>query len=571
MVISAGTSMIVTMPSSLLQTEPPRPARAELLCLAGAILLGAILRLAYPVRMAIEHFDEGVYASNFWFGAEEGYEYPARHLYAPPLLPAAIEWTMIIASLCGVRPTGFIPMIPSLFAGLATIPSIWWIGRRWFGPSAGIVSAWLVAASDFHTSYSRAALTDVPVCLFILWGIYFTWQALLTGTRRDIIFAAVFTALGWWTKYNGWLPLAVGLSGAAAWQLTLPRAERQFVPFGQRWLMVASLSFLLWVPVLIGLQKHGGYQAVAANHSQFVEGFAKWPANAGRQLDHIAFYDGPLRNVVDALTIRGANQIASYLPPNWVGWLPIVLLLVGMVTTCLVCHRLRTKLPTSGAYWALLAWLCGLTLATPCYHPYPRLMMPWALAVWLGCGLIVQCALSSGLIFTLTFPSKNQSWKPKWLETSIAIWLIIATVLRCQFETAYAWQDRSNFARAMESFASQIKRSTVALGFPEDEAIAYVFGSPPAVFHLKASHLSLVGPAQNLAFADKSSPRPTFLIWTGQSLDDRTFTGALESRRDRFILEQSEQVDQSDLILLDDPEDLGLFVWPNVNLDRLRN
>ena len=104
--------MIVIMPPSLPQTEQPRPARAELLCLAGAILLGAILRLAYPGRMAIEHFDEGVYASNFWFGAEEGYEYPARHLYAPPLLPAAIEWTMILASLCGIRPTGLIPMIP---------------------------------------------------------------------------------------------------------------------------------------------------------------------------------------------------------------------------------------------------------------------------------------------------------------------------------------------------------------------------------------------------------------------------------------------------------------------------
>ena len=372
--------MIVIMPPSLPQTEQPRPARAELLCLAGAILLGAILRLAYPGRMAIEHFDEGVYASNFWFGAEEGYEYPARQLYAPPLLPAAIEWAMFIAALGGIRPTGFSPMIPSLIAGLATIPSIWWVGRRWFGPSAGIVSGWLVAASDFHSSYSRAALTDVPVCLFILWGVYFTWQALQTGTRRSIILAAVFTALAWWTKYNGWLPLAVGLSGAAAWQMRLPRAERQLVQVGKRWLLIASLSFLLWSPVLIGLQSHGGYAAVAANHRQYVEGFTDWTANAELQLENIAYYDGPLRHLIEPWMMRRANQFIDHLPPSWLGWLPIILLLLGTVTICLLCHYRRVTLPSKGANWALLAWICGLTVATPCYHPYPRLVMPWMLA-----------------------------------------------------------------------------------------------------------------------------------------------------------------------------------------------
>jgi dolichyl-phosphate-mannose-protein mannosyltransferase len=548
--------MIVTMPPSLPHTEQPRPARAELLCLAGAILLGAILRLAYPGRMAIEHFDEGVYASNFWFGADEGYEYPARHLYAPPLLPAAIEWTMIIASLCGIRPTGFIPMIPSLVAGLATIPSIWWVGRRWFGPSAGIVSAWLVAASDFHSSYSRAALTDVPVCLFILWGVYFTWQALQTGTRRDIILAALLTSLAWWTKYNGWLPLAVGLSGAAAWQVTLPRDERQLLQVAQRWLLVAGLAFILWSPVLIGLQKHGGYHAVAANHRQYVEGFAKWPRNTGQQLTHVASYDGPLRPLYESTAASYFMIKTGIWVPRRIGWLPTILLFCGTVMMCLACSYRRLKLPTRGANCAVLAWICGLTLATPCYHAYPRLMLPWMVAAWLGVGLMAQFAIDCQVISALRPGSTTRPWRPQWLELGIAGWLI-ASVLTVR--TFHAWEDRGGLAKTVDWCSLHIKGETVTDGFPADEAIVYVYGLPAAVFRLKADGLALVAPVANFSFVDSSNPRPTYFLFPAHLQHDAEFHQEWEAKRNRFGQVWPKSYPYSDLVRFDGDNDSGIF------------
>ena len=53
-------------------------------------------------RSAVEHFDEGVYASNIYFAAPE-YAYPLQRFYAPPLLPALIEAGMIVglAAECG--------------------------------------------------------------------------------------------------------------------------------------------------------------------------------------------------------------------------------------------------------------------------------------------------------------------------------------------------------------------------------------------------------------------------------------------------------------------------------------
>ena len=531
-------------------------SRTEWLWLLGAVLFGAILRLSFPGRMAVEHFDEGVYASNFWFEVERGGEYPARHLYAPPLLPMAIEWTMIVASLCGIKPTGCIPMIPSLISGLATIPSMWWVGRRWFGPSAGIVAAWLVAASDFHASYSRAALTDVPVCLFMLWGVYFIWQALQSGTRRDILLAGLFTGLAWWTKYNGWLPLAIGLSGGTAWQLFLPRTERNLRQFATRWMLIALTAFVIWTPVLWGLQKHGGYAAVAANHRQYVESLEWWPENAARQLQFVGRYDnwlGASVELIEARQIQINNRamaaealenrvvfepitIVTLPEPNWgFGWLggtpPTLQLWQKYERTVVVMSWIATPLAlflvtlASGlwsiirdnrsqrglAIWLLGAWVIGLSLATPCYHTYPRLALPWLIAVWLGVGLAVESYCKQPISPVEAVSRFGSRWQAGRIITVIAGWLLMCSLTRALAGTSHAWQDRSRLQADATKIASSLREAARAEGHPNNEVIVYVYADPALVFSLKSNGLPLVAPVQSPEDAIQSHPRPTFL------------------------------------------------------------
>ena len=93
------------MPRSPSPTEPPAiddRARASLrlegTLLGFIILLGLGLRALRPDAIAIEHFDEGVYASNLYCGhLDPPFAYPMRHLYAPPLFPALLEWAQILA------------------------------------------------------------------------------------------------------------------------------------------------------------------------------------------------------------------------------------------------------------------------------------------------------------------------------------------------------------------------------------------------------------------------------------------------------------------------------------------
>src|SRR5687768_9788540 len=114
-------------------------ARRELVLLAVILAVGAALRIAAASRSAVEHFDEGVYASNFWFGPPD-FAYPDRSLYAPPLLPALIEAGMV----AGLAPNTA-ALLPGMAAASATIVALWWLGRTWFGPGVGLTAAALCA------------------------------------------------------------------------------------------------------------------------------------------------------------------------------------------------------------------------------------------------------------------------------------------------------------------------------------------------------------------------------------------------------------------------------------------
>lgn len=523
----------------------------EMLWVWGAIFAGMCLRVAVPERMGVEHFDEGVYASNFWFDAENGYSYPARFLYAPPLLPAAIEWTLILASLMGIEPVGFVPMIPSLVAGIAMVPSIWWVCRRWFGPIAGLTAAWLIATSDFHVSYSRAALTDVPVCFLVLWAVYFIWMSLqgtadpLPSHQKNrgskgkisawrprwvaILLAGGFTGLAWWTKYNGWLSLAIGFAGGAFWQFLLPTDQRRVRRVLLTLLLISGVAVIVWLPVLWGLQQHGGYAAVAANHRQYVVGIRGWLNSAGSQLNVVRIYENPLSAfyTTDQLTggqplspvgtalgsiDNGQGKPATSLLRETI--FPLVSLLVVPFGALVLSATASLKMSLNSQRGErmlpaclVLAWVAGLSVATPFYHPYPRLVMPWLCAIWLGLGIAFEKWLQS----KPTGTSLNHSRPFSRPLAGLAISLMLISVVRQLTGSGFGWEDRTAIQSVSKVFASAARRETERQGFAKDEAIIYVIGEPAMVYGLKAEGLPAVGPVQDLGFMNLPVQRPTFV------------------------------------------------------------
>jgi Glycosyltransferase family 87 len=78
----------------------------------------------------------------------------------------------------------------------AAVAAAWWLGRRAYGPSAGIVAAATVAVCTIHVAYSRAAVSDVPLTLGVAVAL-----ALMVKGRLELAGLAVGVATGF--KYPG--------------------------------------------------------------------------------------------------------------------------------------------------------------------------------------------------------------------------------------------------------------------------------------------------------------------------------------------------------------------------------
>ncbi|MEZ6063181.1 MAG: glycosyltransferase family 39 protein [Planctomycetaceae bacterium] len=259
-------------------------SRQEVVLVLLAAALGLLLRCVATDRMAIEHFDEGVYASSAWYDDATGEPYPARHLYAPPLLPTMIR---LAGWLPGGNSVG--PFLPGLLLGTLTVLVVWYTGRSFFGLCGGLVAVFLAAMSDFHVLYSRMALTDVPVLCFICLSVVLGAGGIQQRSVRVMGLAGLACGLAWWTKYSGWLPLAIVGSGSVLWFVVTGRRQISIVTLLKLLLTMAAVAALCFAPWLWSLQDEGGYAAVAQNHRAYLntDGFSGWRQ---RLASHVTYH-----------------------------------------------------------------------------------------------------------------------------------------------------------------------------------------------------------------------------------------------------------------------------------------
>ena len=510
-------------------------SRIELATVIVLFLIGVAVRVAFPSAMAVEHFDEGVYSSNLWC-PDTDFQYPDRHLYAPSLLPALIEWSLMLFG-----PTRWAPMVPSLVFGILTVPLIWWVGRSWFGPAAGLSAAALAALSDYHILFSRSALTDVTLGFWLLLAVYFFEQTFRTLNPARAVIAGVVTGLAWWTKYNGWLPLAISLSGLLAWSFFAPREERQLDRRLMLWAVAVLTALAVWSPFWWSLPH--GYSEVAANHRQYVVGFAGWWSGLTRQLQTLLYL---VRGSTGLSVIAVVTLMASSMPRPSRRWIdkkypPPPLLPVR--------KELRLK-PTE---WLLLAWWAGLTLVTPIYRPFPRLVLPWVLASFLGFAWLL---FSTSRLENVRIPRK--------VAILLSLLLLIASIGLEFVEVpkprdarlVSGWQSRTALADIAQQIQIAAHQAVVERGVQMvggKRAVLYVFAEPGLFFHLPADDLALA-PVGNLDFAKVNAPAtglPTFLVTGPHAHRSPSFNAQAAAHATRLELVQRWPYAASDFVLLD--------------------
>ena len=191
----------------------------------------------------------------------------------PAFVCSAVVSVLVEIAQLFLSPSHLGTLLVSLLAGCGTILLVWQVGRRWFGAEAGIAAATFAAFSDFHILYSRMVLTDVLFCFWLLFAVWLIWESFRKADYRWGATAGVATGLAWASKYNGWLAVAIGISGLIAWAVATKTSAKVFKRNILLWFIIAIVAGTVWSPVLFGLPDPG-YSAVSDNHAKYIVGLS---------------------------------------------------------------------------------------------------------------------------------------------------------------------------------------------------------------------------------------------------------------------------------------------------------
>jgi hypothetical protein len=202
--------------------------------------------------------------------------------------------------------------------------------------------------------------------------------------------------------------------------------------------------------------------------------------------------------------------------------------------------------------WLLLAWILGLLVSTPAYTPYPRLVLPWLVAIWLGASAqIGLLAKRPAAAESPEQPQQKLNWRPFLVPGAVwvcglVLWAFVGRGARSAFAEA-AWQDRAARERVVLQAADIAARS--AGGTPPKSPLFLTYGEPAIFFHLKAHHYDaqVVGAFDFLAPGKFQATQPAFVL----AYETPELKKLLAPYQDRLTLMTIFDDTPSDIVLLD--------------------
>ncbi|MFM9114796.1 MAG: hypothetical protein ACKOU6_01375, partial [Planctomycetota bacterium] len=419
-------------------------------------------------------------------------------------------------------------------------------------------------------------------------------------------------------KYNGWLPLAI--LGAAVPLNAVQSGLRHARGLGPKWqlrdwverlvilISIAIIAALLWSPVVFGLRSTGGYAAVAANHGRYVVGLNGWWNSLLTQWHHLKFLDSGLGIVLAPVLAASflARRAAGWQRTTgllllliavslWIGSVSTWLLFVVVTSIASVASSAASSAAGSSAAGSsvagssaaefivpppaggplVTAWLVGLVAATPCYHPYPRLLLPalvalllataWSLDWWLTSPQAPFRQLASSPTRSSTHqpsrePSREPSALPHVLLYITALGLICGALAtgrgKACTEVPAVWQSRRDLLRATAELRDQVVDPATRVAFTEPREVFYVYGEPAVYYHLNALGERLVFPVGSFDFLRRDIPPglTVYFLFGPHAADDAAFIQEWQEQRTHFEPVAETRVRPSPLSALDAPQ-----------------
>ena len=455
-------------------------------------------------------------------------------MFSPPLYFTTVGAALWLFGGAADR----VAVLVNVLVGTGTVAAIWWVGRSWFGPRAGIIAAVLLALNGFHILLSRVVLTDA---VFSFWFLLSIGAIVYAVDRRDLrlaVLAGIVTALAWNTKYHGWFTLLItGVALAPLiWRERGSGSWRKPLAVWGVAALVAALLYLPWAAYMRGYS--GGYGGIVSYYTAMLR--VEWLDNVGRQIGQQAFMEGMITRsaplaalgagwLVDARRAAGNSRLALAAVGLGAGGL-----LIGEsgVSALLAIAAIPMLLREFDAYRSrvLICWMGLWLVAAPIYHPYARLILPFTIGTFLLSGWVIDRALGH---------AAARGRAPAVVALAgAALVALLSAVLRS--DVGNSWYPSRDVAHAAEAIAAEVGPG---------ETI-FVVGEPPLVHYLRVAGRS--SPSRtNLADLDTLTT-PAYLVTGVYTQRAPNLRKHVNGMRDRLSPMAVLRFNPNDLRLLDD-------------------
>lgn len=447
-------------------------ARREWIAMAVVLALGITARAWRPSTLGLNQFDEGVYAitaAGLTDAGAQAPSFPGLVRFAPPVYYSLVALSYTLSG----HASDVAAVMVNVVAGSLTILAVWFLGRRWFAPTAGVAAAAILALNEFHITFSRSGLTDITFLLLFITALALIAAAIRRQSVAWAILAGVAVGAAWNTKYHGWFAV-VAAAGALVPQVwrdrrALPKLYR---PVGLLACVAvtAALCYLPWAWYVE--TKAGGYAALAAAQRGLLS--SAWLGNLAAQASMQGYFDGPFSRCALplAITLSVCTLPAEQRSRRFVPVLILVslasLVLGSAATALLLAAAAVPALINQDRYesWMLLSWLALFFVSTPLYFPYARLLLPFVVGTHLAAAVCLASVIGAE-------PAAGTRRITPYLAGGVAAAVLVLSVSLLR-GSAHTWRP----ARSMADAANAMTRA-----IPPGERVIVV-GEPPVGFYL---------------------------------------------------------------------------------------
>ena len=527
--------------------RPPEPTNSTPVSVREGTLALAVIALAFALRIwlistvGLEHYDEGVYAMSGLGLADEAQTprlYPGQSRFSPLIYPLLVAGSFRL--LGGASDVAAI--LPNVLLGTLSVCLLWWVGRRWFGPVAGLAAATLLATSELHIAMSRSALTDVSFTLFFLAAIACFVEAKERDSLVWALLAGVVTGLAWNTKYHGWFALIP--TGAALLVLTVQNRWRDWPRPWRLWAASAAVAGALYVPwVLFVDSEPGGYAGLVAYQRSMLQG--GWLGNLAEQIAQLSYMDGATSRAGFAATILISlvafsrrrllsRSLHARLLAALVGLLFLGAVGVATALTFFWLFGQARQAPRYGDL-VLTCWVVLWFVTAPLYTPYLRLLLPFTVAVFAGAGAWLQTTLGAERETAFKTPRRPT------LALGVGMAVGVFAVFLGLRSPVAPWRPATDFRAAS---------SRIATLLPEGASVI-VIGQPEIAFYLRVAGLQAVS-SETEPEEWASEPSPAYLVEGVYARRAPKLRDGLTALRGRLQMLERYPVVPKDLRVLDD-------------------